>query len=141
MSLDGVGILVPAPSTVGVSIPNVDVAQRARAHGQHFDETWDAAVERALRLEANKFKRTCWLEALTVTRDAWRASYLGKPASRWALAAATLADDEHEQLAERRYPSDDCSQCSSPIPAQRGRFARYCSRKCARRAAHQARAA
>ena len=102
---------------------------RARERGARFADCWPRAVARACSEHPDPGG---WLEALAATRGAWERAFLGQHAH--AEEALSLVREERNDPAE---PERTCalSSCNGDMAA-RAPQARYCSPRCARRAAY-----
>jgi hypothetical protein len=102
---------------------------RARSRGAPFADCWPGALETACNLHPEASE---WLEALAATKGAWERAFYGRP-SRAEEALSLLREGRGEPIVpERRCALWSCgADMSDRVPQ-----ARYCSSRCARRAAH-----
>jgi hypothetical protein len=102
---------------------------RARDRGAPFADCWPGALETACNLHPEASE---WLEALAATKGAWERAFYGRP-SRAEEALSLLREGRGEPIVpERRCALWSCgADMSDRVPQ-----ARYCSSRCARRAAH-----
>jgi hypothetical protein len=121
-----------ADGVVLVRRPTLELREQlaaARRAGASFDEAWPGALKAAVN--ASRWERAEWLEALSGTAEAWRAGWERQPATRPERALAMLVMPSGEPLPERA-----CEQCGREIPPERDKRALFCSGGCAKRAAY-----
>jgi len=102
---------------------------RAREAGASFADCWPRALMTACSRDPEALE---WLEALTATRGAWSRAFYRQP-DRAEEALSLLRDGRTEPVEpERRCAFWGCGgDMTDRVPQ-----ARYCSHRCARRAAH-----